>query len=235
MRLLYSLIVVILTVLPVSAGQTLSFGFINAPLSASSLAVLKAAYAKLDIQVEGVPLPPARSLTESNAGRTDGEVHRIKAIAQDLPNLIRIDVPVNHVESLAITCNTSLKNPSIDTIRDLRIGIKIGTRYAEKMTQDMPKVVRKTHEDKLMQLLRANRLDIVIGDRPWAQSLKREKSNACVRINEPPLVVIPLFHYLHKRHAALVPKITRILRRMHENGESNAIRAQVITSLTTTP
>ena len=54
-------------------------------------------------------------------------------------------------------------------------------------------VVSQPHEDKLMELLRAGRLDIVIGDRPWALSLLRRKENSCLVFNDPPRVVIPCF------------------------------------------
>jgi len=45
----------------------------------------------------------------------------------------------------------------------------------------------------------------------------------CLRVNEPPLVVVPLYHYLNRRHAALVPLITAELRAMRESGEIDRI------------
>ena len=232
MRVILSVLLLFCLTTPVRAEQKLEFSFINAPLSASSLAVLKAAYAKIGITVEGRALPSARALTESDAGRTDGEVHRIKAVEASHANLMRINVPINQVEGLAITCGGPVETSSLESIWNHRIGIKRGTRYAERLTKDMPNVISKTHEDKLMQLLRAGRLDIVIGDRPWALSLLREKINACVVINDPPLVVVPLFHYLYRKHADLVPRIRQVLQEMNDTGEMEAIRTRVITSLT---
>lgn len=232
MRTLFLVILAFCLALPAHAEQRLEFSFIDAPLSASSLAVLKAAYTKLGIVAEGRPLPPARGLAESDAGRTDSEVHRIKDVETNNDNLIRIEVPINQVEGLAITCGKSVDTSSPDSIRNHRIGIKLGTLYAERLTQGMPNVISRPHEDKLMELLRAGRLDIVIGDRPWALSLLRQKNNSCVVINDPPLVVVPLFHYLHRKHADLVPKITRVLRQMRKTGEMDAIRMRTIKALT---
>jgi len=211
---------------PGQASQSLEFGFINAPLSKTSLAVLKVAYAKLGITVEGKIFPAARALAQSDAGMTDGEVHRIKAIAPQHPNLIRIDIPINVVEGMAVTCDRTIDTTVVENISQYHLGIKIGTRYVEKLVDGMPSVVRKADENKLTQLLKAGRLDVVIGDRPWAISETLKADGECVRINEPPLVTIPLYHYLHKRHADLVPRIAKVLREMKESGEMEEVCRQ---------
>lgn len=220
------LLIMSLTV-PASAEQSLSFGYIHAPLSYSSLAVLKAAYAKIGIDVSGLKLPAARSLVQSDAGMTDGEVHRIKSIAQEHPQLIRIKVPINTVEGMALSCDNYIDTTDLNSLKDYRIGIKTGTRYAEKLTEEMPFITELPDENRLKELLLAKRLDVVIGDRPWAERQTEE----CLRINEPPLVVIPLYHYLHKSHADLVPKITDVLQKMANSGESKRIVKKTLKSI----
>lgn len=230
MRLLASLLLVLFLALPARAGQPLVFGYIGAPLSYSSLAVLKAAYARLGIDVTGRTLPAARALELSAMGATDGEVHRIAAIAGEHPQLIRVEVSINRVEGLALSCGRSIDTSRPDAIRDYRIGIKIGTRYAERLTEGMPDVTHLPDEDKLMEMLLAGRLDIVIGDRPWAL-MQSGPGRECVRINEPPLVVIPLYHYLHMRHHELVPRITAVLREMERTGEIQAVARRALDEL----
>lgn len=208
---------------PSQAGKTLHFGYIGAELSYSSLAVLKAAYAKLGIAVEGRVLPAARALSDSAAGLTDGEVHRIREIAYQHPQLIRIDVPVNHVEGLAVSYGQRIDTSSVEGIRNYSIGVKIGTRYALRLVQGMPKVEQLASEKKLIELLTRGRLDIVIGDRPWANNVARKLGDPLFTINEPPLVSIPLYHYLHEKNAELVPEISRVLQEMVESGERDEI------------
>ncbi len=218
MKILAALFLILSLALPVHAEQTLTFGYIGAPLSYSSLSVLKAAYEKIGINAKGLKLPAARALASSDAGLTDGEVHRIQSIEKQHPQLIRIKVPINKVEGMALSCGKAIDTSSVEAIRNYRIGIKIGTRYAEKMTEGMPSVTALTHEDKLVKLLLGNRLDIIIGDRPWAETLIEYPDQNCLRINEPPLVVTPLYHYLHRRHAKLVPHITLFLKELQQIG-----------------
>lgn len=232
MRIVVSFLLVCVLTLPAYAGQKLSFGFINAPLSSSSLEVLKAAYAKLDIEVEGVTLPAARALAQSDAGLTDGEVHRIKDIENKHPNLIRIDVPINAVEGIALSCGSQINDMSREALSKLRIGIKVGNIYAENWVKGFPRVTRLPDEKKLLELLMAGRLDVFIVDRPWGISQSRMKGQECLRINEPPIVTIPLYHYLHIKNVELVPRITSILRTMKTSGEMQTIRDEALKKYT---
>lgn len=188
------------------------------------------AYAKLGIDTESKQLPAARSLFMADSGQTDGEVNRTADIETEHPNLVRIEVPVNWLEAVALSCNKTVK-ADLDSISRMRVGIKIGNLYAERLTQKMPAVVKLADETRLLDLLLANRLDVLIINRTLALSLKREPRYNCLTINDPPLLSVPLYHYLHKRHADIVPDITRVLREMHDSGESKAIRERILQSL----
>jgi polar amino acid transport system substrate-binding protein len=74
-----------------------------------------------------------------------------------------------------------------------------------------------------MNLLLKGRLDALLVDRAWAEAEKAKPGMGCLRINEPPLVVVPLYHYLNRRHADLAPLITGELRAMRESGEIDRI------------
>lgn len=208
---------------PAQAQGPLVFGYGGGSLSLASLKVLQEAYGRLGIKIAGRRLPAARSLEMAEAGLVDGEVNRIRAIEEDYPNLLRIGVPVNRLEGVILTCNGSLEHVSMETVRKLHLGIKIGNRYAEMLTEGMPDVVRLPREDKLMILLLEGRLDALLVDRAWAEHEIAKPGMSCLRINEPPLVVVPLYHYLNRRHADLVPMITGELRAMRESGEIDHI------------
>jgi polar amino acid transport system substrate-binding protein len=91
------------------------------------------------------------------------------------------------------------------------------------LTGGMPSVTKLPHEKKLMTLLLEGRLDALLVDRAWAEAEMAKPGMGCLRINEPPLVVVPLYHYLNRRHAAIAPLITAELRAMRESGEIDRI------------
>lgn len=217
-------ICLVLVATPSIAQQALTFAMPDDGIAYSSLAVLKEAYSRLDIPVEGAAMPAARALAESDRGRTDGEVNRIASIEPAHPDLIRIDVPVNYLEGIAYTCDPKIIVSGWESIRLHRVGIKIGIQYAEQRTQDMPHVTRVHNFNKLFDLLFAGRLDVVVASREMGNLQFARQPGRCLIANVPPLESLPLYHYLHKSNANLVPAITDVLRKMSDSGEAAAIR-----------
>ncbi|WP_050813958.1 substrate-binding periplasmic protein [Pseudodesulfovibrio mercurii] len=227
MRIILFCIFALLLGAPAWAQDHLVFGYGGSALSENSLKVLKEAYKRLGITIEGRQMPAARSLEMAEGGLVDGEVNRIRAIEEEYPHLLRIDVPVNRLEGVVVTCNSRLEHVTMEAVRKLHLGIKIGNRYAEMLTDGMPDVVRLPREDRLMILLLEGRLDALLVDRAWAESELAKPGMQCLRINEPPVIVVPLYHYLNNSHADLVPRITGELRAMHDSGEIDRILGDI--------
>lgn len=190
------------------------------------MAILKKAYAGIGYSLIKWNLPVARSLVESNAGRIDGEVHRIKAIEDEFPNLIRVTIPINILEGMAVSCSKSLPVNGWASLTPYRVGVQTGIRFAEIGTRDLPNVTHMPSQGKLFDMLFSKRLDVVIADRQDAYHQTLRKQGKCIYIHEPPLTSAPLYHYLHKKHAALVPALTKILQNMRDSGEMDRIREQ---------
>jgi len=213
-------------VYPAFAGQTLilAMGEDDTTAAAGILAILKTAYSRIGVEVKGKALPANRALVDSNTGYIDGELCRIAAIESNHPNLIRIPIPVMTVEIMAYTSGNTFPVTGWESLEEQRIGIKAGIQYTEMQTQGMPNVLRTTNHDNLFQLLAADRLDVVIATRSICPI---QGGKSCIEefyVHEPPLAKLRLYHYLHKKHAALAPLITDQLSRMYESGEMDKIR-----------
>jgi polar amino acid transport system substrate-binding protein len=59
----------------------------------------------------------------------------------------------------------------------------------------------------------------------------KEMGMGDVRLLSPTLAEFPVYHYLNKKHAALVPKLTSILMEMQNNKMMKEIQKSVITDL----
>jgi len=224
-RLAIAILLMLLSAMSAAAEEKLTFGYIGDKLSFGSLVVLKEAYSRLGITVETVQLPAARALAEADRGITDGEVHRIKDIEILHPELIRVDFPLNNLEGVAL----AIENLQIATPDDLipyRVGIKTGLVYSEKLTQKVPNVTRLPDSQKLITPLLQGRLDVIITDSMWAELQIAQNPGKGLHIVGQPLVVIPLYHFVHKRHAELVPKLVDILKTMEQSGLSERLRKE---------
>jgi polar amino acid transport system substrate-binding protein len=222
-RTVCACVIVLLLCLPAPAGSRLTLGYGGGSLSIASLKVLREAYRRIGVEILAKRLPAARSLEMADQGLVDGEVNRITAIEEHYPRLMRVDVPVNLLEGVVMTCGNGLEHITPEALGKLHVGIKIGNRYAEMLTRGMPDVTRLPHEDKLVRLLLEGRLDALLVDRAWAESERAKPGMGCLRISEPPLVVTPLYHYLNRDHADLVARITGVLRAMRDSGEIDRI------------
>lgn len=225
---IYSFVIVIivlsiLTISPAQAGKTVTLGYIGAPLSYTSLAVLKVAYAKIGYTVETIEGPGARLLIDSNSGLTDGEVHRVKSVGDNYPNLIRIDPPVNTLEGVLISCAGRNDIKNVEDLAKFRVVVRIGNKYAEKLVEGFPYVTKTPDDKKMVHLLQERRVDFILSDRPWAMSQQHMPGQGCLKIHEPPLVVIPLYHYIHVRNADIADELSEVLRQMNESGETAQI------------
>lgn len=222
-------ILTLLVVIPARAEELLTFSTPPTQVNAKqTITILEKAYAKLGIQIAVKELPSARSLLEANDGRTDGEVHRIAGIESANPNLIRIPVPIRIIEGMAFSCGAPVAVNGWQSIRDLHIGIRAGIKFFENGTKDMNHVSKIASVDHLFTLLFMRRLDVVVVDRSWEQEQRDRDKSSCLVTNEPPIVVIELYHYLHNRHADLVPAITAVLQEMQDSGEIKRIHAGII-------
>lgn len=226
MRTLLFFLLFMLVSTVATAGQPLQFAMPDDENDYVSLSILKAAYGKLGMDVEGVVLPPRRALADSDAGKTDGEVNRIKAIEHQHHNLIRVPEPINAIDGMAFTCGGPIPIDGWDSLRGLRIGVRHGIRFAEMATRGWSDIYTANEYDHLFDLLFRGRLDVVVASRKVGQAQSRRDLTGCLRANEPPLQSIPLYHYLHKRHEDLVPAITRTLKQMRASGEYDAVAAK---------
>ena len=224
MRRIILFFLLLLIATPARADGTLTFAYIDQPLSCGSLAVLKAAYARLGYNVETYKGPAARLLADSNAGLTDGEVHRIAAIAPNYHHLIRVDAQINTVEGVIVSCGKLPEIRTVDELGKYRVAVRIGNVYATDLTKDLPNVTRTPDADRMMEMLLGHRVDYILTDRSWITMQQQLPGRECLRVQEPPLVSIPLYHYLHIRHRELVPAITKVLREIVASGEAETIR-----------
>jgi len=82
-----------------------------------------------------------------------------------------------------------------------------------------------------MQILHRDRVDIVITARINGLLQIKKLNLDSIHALSPPLSREPVYHYLHEKHEALVPKIDRILKEMEKNGTLGRLRERLIGEL----
>lgn len=189
--------------------------------------VLRRAYQKIGITIEVLELPGKRGLIYSQDGNTDGDAFRTRGIEKEYNNLKRINVAVSVDEMYLFVKrgNEFPVNGWESVSKDIIVGYQSGVQFAEK---DTAKYELKTqpvrNSEQLFQMLALGRVDAIIaGSAMGLRFIKEHDSQEIVRL-APPIHTSVLYHYLHKKHTDLVPKITAVLKEMETSGELQMIQ-----------
>lgn len=201
-------------------------------LAVSSELVLREAYAKLGIDIQVRKLPGKRALMMSKHGLSDGELIRIKGTDERHPNLLYIPIPLIYFEGVAFSTNSiTLKSPGWKGVKPYRLGVLRGVQFSEKPTREMNRV-QVDQLPELFKMLLSSRIDLAIYDRLDGEIfLAHNPEFSAVKELAPPIVKMPLYHYLHESHEALVEPITRVLTEMQMSGRIDEITAETKSKL----
>jgi polar amino acid transport system substrate-binding protein len=188
--------------------------------------IITRAYRQLGIDVALLALPAKRSSRSANTGKTDGEAARDAENEQELPNLIRVDVPIRTAPMhLYVRAGEEFSVDGWESIPDgYVLGYRRGVSFVEAaITQYDLTAMANGSEDKLFKQLVSRRLDVVVDNSADADRIiAAQQLKNIVRL-DPPVRINVLYHYLHKKHAQLVPEITRVLQAMVDRGELEEI------------
>jgi polar amino acid transport system substrate-binding protein len=196
----------------------------------AAAAIIRKAYQKLGVAIVFEILPGERSLQLSNDGVIDGELVRVAGIAKLYANLIRI--PVSHVtaEQMAFGRDATIVINGWQSLARYKLAFHRGYKVAEENTKNMNRYETRT-DQAAFRMVASGRMDLALANRFTGEKVIRDLKLTNVVMLRPPVEVDPLFHYLNKKHAELVPQITAVLRRMEADGEIKAIRQRYGASL----
>jgi polar amino acid transport system substrate-binding protein len=193
------------------------------PQVALSLEVVREAYRRLGIVIATKPLPNERALVAADAGETGGDLIRIAGLESRYPNLIRVPEPVLFFDSIAFTTGLRFPVSGWDSLRPYHLCVLRGNKLAELGTEGMSRDIAPTIET-MGRMVVAGRCQVaVMGRLVWLE-IDRLGLKPLISL-EPPVQSVPLYHYVHRRHADLVPKLAEALRQMRADGTSARLSA----------
>ena len=192
------------------------------------------AFRQLGLDVEVRMLPPLRGSIEADAGRIDGEVGRARAYADTHPNLVRVDEALLSFRVAAFTRIPGLKIANWDSLKGTPYRVEYRSGYVTFKAQleqvlPLPELFQ-VHED--VRLAQGHVLQAGLAVDHGRNLLQRQLAKLHKRYrdiyNAGLVQDTPVYIYLHKRHAALAPRLAEALSKMKANG---AIGRHVATML----
>lgn len=185
------------------------------------------AFKQMGLDAEVRSFPPLRGAIEADAGRIDGEVGRALTYGDDHPNLIRVDESLLSFRVSAFTRIPGLKVNGWDSLKGTSYRVQYRTGYPTfkaRLEQILPSQQISSVVDSQtgLQNVALGRTDILVDLEEFGQLQLLRLQNRYSNVYNAGLVQdTPVYIYLHKRHAALVPRLTAILSKMKSSGAIN--------------
>jgi len=193
----------------------------NALLAANN-GVLDGHYKELNYEVHIIDFNRQNALLAANNGVLDGQLGRDISIEADNKNLIRINYPLFDYKLLLFkNCQPNTLD-KLDSIAVLS-GYPVQHHYLNehKFNGNIIEVKNITTQ---LNLLAQHKVDGVIMLDFVLKADNFSLPETCMQTQL--LSTFSLYHYVHKKHAALVSKLLNALNKLHDNGTSRALRAK---------
>ncbi len=154
----------------------------------------------------------ANSLELVNSGQVDAELCRAEGMEKFYPNLIRVPVSVYSFSYVGLVFEPDLQVEDSDDLASCIVGYLAGAvKMREKFGARCKALVPYHDIGEAFSLLHSKQIDIMLVERHLAKRLLKHEAHPSMRLVEIPFLSADLYHYVHKRHAALVPLLAREL------------------------
>lgn len=197
-------------------------------------AVAGEAFRRAGVRLRLVKLPAERALINANAGIEDGDMSRIIGLEAHYPNLVRVPEKLIDWEFAAFGRDAALP-AHWETLRTHPVGHIRGWKIYEQQLTGAPHVVTAEDPAQLFRQLQLKRIEVALYARWQGLSRIQRQGVTDVHLLEPLLARREMFIYLHKRHAALVPKLAAALRAIKAEGLYDRLYREKVLSLAKAP
>lgn len=179
---------------------------------------VRKAYRKIGYETEIHKMPAQRALFESNSGESiDGELARTLHAQSFLPSLIKIPVRLTSIEASVFTKNTSLEVKSWEDLKDYNVTSVRGYVLIQKKLSHIKGLQEVIDEDQALKFIENGRADLAVLIKKIGLASIKTLELKDIKVLEPPLESIPIYHFIHSKHKDLVPALTKAMKEVTGN------------------
>ncbi|MEW6513833.1 MAG: transporter substrate-binding domain-containing protein [Pseudomonadota bacterium] len=224
------LVCLLALVMPAFAEMpTLSVSTNNTPMDRKALEQLsQEAFRRIGVNFKLVSLPSERSLNSANLGEVDGEGLRVAGLSSQYPNLIQVPERFIGISFVAFAKDASIRiDRGWDSLKPYSVAFITGWKMFEANAGGARVVNKVDKPEQLFQMLDSGRIDLALYTRADGVVMARKLGMSAIAPLSPALKDVDMYLYLHKKHEALVPRLTKALQDMKADGSYNRILAGI--------
>ncbi len=130
---------------------------------------------------------------------------------------------------VAFSKDASIDLTNWESAKPYHVGIVRGWKILEKNLTGSASLTKVKNQNILFTLLDKGRANIVVYSRFEGYEMLKQLGLKNITAHEPPLATREMFLYLNKKHAQLIPVITKSLRQMKQDGTYSSIFEKSLT------
>ncbi|MCG8618172.1 MAG: hypothetical protein MI802_18315 [Desulfobacterales bacterium] len=193
--------------------------------------LLKKAYRRIGVEMTLARLPANRALIEANTGvLAEGELIRIGGLTRKFPNLIQVPVMIADFKISVFSKNIDFKVDGWQSLKPYHIAFKRGFKGMEKHAGNL-NVTRVQSSETAMEILDLERVDIIVLPFLDGLVLRKKLNLPGIKILEPPLEQVQLYHYVHNSRKDTADKLGSVLKEMDAAGDIKRFWQKIETGL----
>ena len=162
--------------------------------------------------------PAERGLKSTNTGVIDGEMGRVKGINKIYTNLLRVPEKIMDWDFIVFSKKDINTNSRWNSLAHKNVSFINGWKILEKNIPKTAKVTKTKNSQQLFRLLQKDRTDFIIYEHWGGHLILSQLDEQVIKARKPAVVSREMFIYLHKKHAKLIPKLSRALTSMKKDG-----------------
>lgn len=179
--------------------------------------LVREALRRIEHRLQVVPLPAERALIHANAGIEDGDMYRTSGFEQEYPNLVRVPESLGTQDFVAFSLSNAIRVQQWNDLAPHSVAYVTGHKIVERRLQQFAGAQSVRDNAALFGLLANQRAEVVLTNR-WGGYAAARSAGLQVRVHEPPLLRVPMYVYLHRRHETLVPRLSAAIAEVHRDG-----------------
>lgn len=184
--------------------------------------IARTAFGRLGIEVEFSLVPNARTMINVNSGLDDGNMVNTAGWETLYPNTVYVPEAVLLNEFVAYVRQPQIRIHSWNDLKPYAVAYTANWKAIDDLMPPVRELTLTPTPNELLPLLLQGRVDVILTSRRLG-AVQGYASKHGLIMQTPPLLVEPSFIYLHKKHAALVPRLTQVLRDMKAEGSFQRI------------
>jgi ABC-type amino acid transport substrate-binding protein len=182
--------------------------------------ILPQVYKRLGIDITITPLPGKRAQYQATSGVNDGEIMRIYSYGEENPTTYRVPTSYYSLETMAfIKKKSGIKITKKEDLSKYRIVKVRGVKHTNNITEGLSRITDVNSTEQIMRLVAKGMADVALTNTiDGLMALSKLGIDNVIPI-EKPLATLDLFHYVHKKHKALIPLVDNKLKEMIASGQ----------------